>query len=164
MKTLCKAIATGGTCAAALWMLPVIADDTRGVRPGDEAMTCAQIGAELAPYAQQIAPTARPLADTQAELVARNQARMSEYSAAAAAMSAGALASSLDPTGMSSKAAAAAEQTMQQEAWNRSMAEDKPLRERADKQTKALVSKATAMQSDARMQRLMALAQQKNCH
>ncbi|MGE5320168.1 MAG: hypothetical protein ACM3KD_08305 [Hyphomicrobiaceae bacterium] len=151
-------------CAAALFQPTTsIAADTSGAMPGDEAMTCQQIAAELAPYARQMAPDINALAQTEQQIIQRSQARTTEAAPTSTAVSAGAIASSLDPTGLSSKAYGQAEVALQQQMWNRATAEDKPLMDQANRQTNALAGKAMAMQSDARMQRLMALAKQKNC-
>jgi hypothetical protein len=46
-----------------------------GAMPGDEAMTCRQIAAELAPYAQQTAPDFNMPADTGKPLMQHSKAR-----------------------------------------------------------------------------------------
>lgn len=159
-----KILMASGLCVAAqLQVLPSIAGEP-GAMPGDEAMTCQQIAAELAPYAQQMAPDVESLAQTEKQLLQRNQARTAEAATTAAAVSAGAMASSLDPTGLSSKAYGQAEAALQQKMWNRALADDKPLMDQASRQTNAVIGKAMPMQSNARIQRLMQLAQQKNCH
>lgn len=156
-------VASGLYAAAQLQMMPAIAGEP-GAMPGDETMTCPQIAAELAPYAQQMAPDVNALADTEKQLLRRSKARETEAAATAAAVSAGAMGSSLDPTGLSSKAYGQAEAALQQQMWNRALAEDKPLMDQASKQTNAVVGKAMPMQSNARIQRLMQLVKQKNCH
>ncbi len=156
-----SAVAIGG---AVLGIVPAFAGEVAGARPGDDAMTCEQIGAELAPYVQQMSGAFTALAGTEQELVARGQARVKEYAPAAEGMTAAATASTADPTGLSSKAVGQAENEMQKQAWNKSLAEDKPLMDQAARQTNEAVTEAAPMQSNARIQRLMQLAQQKNCH
>lgn len=158
-------LAASGLCAAAQFQaMPSAAGDLPGAMPGDAAMTCQQIAAELAPYAQQMAPDFKPLAQTEEQLMQRSQARAAEAAATAAAVSAGAVAASLDPTGLSSKAYGQAEMALQQQMWNRALAEDKPLTDQANQQMNAAVGKAMPMQSNARIQRLMQLVRDKNCH
>ena len=157
-------LVAGAICAAAqLRVMPSVAAGSPGTMPGDETMTCQQIAAELAPYAQQMAPDVNSLAQTEQQLLQRSQARSAEAAATAAAVSAGATVSSLDPTGLSSKAYGQAEVALQRQMWNRALAEDKPLMDQSRQQTNAVVAKAMPMQSNPRIQRLMQLAQQKHC-
>jgi hypothetical protein len=151
-------------CVVALWTSPAMADGVPGAMPGDEAMTCQQIGAELAPYAQQMMPSAAALNQTEAELLARSQRRTAEAMPEVVGLTAAATASHLDPTGSASKGVAAAEQGLQQREWNRALAEDKPLHDQMNAQTNAVVAQGTAIESNPRVQRLMQLAEQKNCH
>jgi hypothetical protein len=163
MATIQKAFTNVAIVTAALLASSAIAD-VPGAMPGDNAMTCEQIGTELAPYAQQMGGAFTPLAKTGEQVMARGQARMTEYAPTSAAVSAGAMASSLDPTGMASKAYGQAEVAMQKQIWDRTLAEDKPLNDQYNRQANAALAQAQAMQSNARIQRLMQLAQQKNCH
>jgi hypothetical protein len=163
MRVHCKAISASGLCALTLWIVTAAADDAPGSMPGDEAMTCQQIGAELAPYMQRMAGVVMPLADTAQQVVARGQKRVTEAAPAVAAMSAAATATTADPTGISSKVYGQAEAAMQQQVWNQALAEDKPLMDQATRQANQVVAEASPMQSNARIQRLMQLAQQKHC-
>ncbi len=154
----------GALCAAAqFWVMPSHAADAPGALPGDAAMTCQQIATELAPYAQQMMGDATQLADTDQQIVQRGQQRVSAAVPLVAAESAAATAASLDPTGMASKAQRASGEATQERIWKQTEAEDKPLTEKAKEQTQRVVEKGTAMQSNARLQRLMQLAQEKNC-
>lgn len=164
MKTMRTAVSAAGMCAAALWMISAFAGDVPGAKPGDAAMTCDQIGAELAPYAQQMAPAANALGQTSQEVIARGQKRQAEVLPEVIGLSAAATASHLDPTGASARGVGVAEQGLQQHEWNRALAEDKPLTDQMNAQTNAVVAQGTAIGSDARVQRLMQLAQEKNCH
>ena len=132
--------------------------------PGDDAMTCQQIATELAPYAKQMGGAASPLAQTQKELLARGQARMAQEAPKAAAGTAAAVASTLDPTGASSKALGQAQAVEQHEQFTRALAEDKPLSDQANKQANEFVGQAQQAQSNARVQRLLQLALQKHYH
>ena len=149
-----------GLCAA--FLAPAMADEP-GARPGDDAMTCAQIAAELAPYMGQIQAPVEALNQTNSELVERNKRRMAEEAPAAAAFTAAATAAVADPTGASSRAVGQAEMAHQQELWNRSVAEDKPLADKQAAQTQVVAAKAQQLRSNERLTRLMSLVQQKHC-
>ncbi len=151
-----------GTCAT--WMTASAGDDPTGSMPRDDAMTCQQIAAELAPYAQQMAGPAMALAQTEQQLVAHGQQRMAQYTPLAVGMSAAATATAADPTGLSSKAYGQVEAATQREIWNRSLAEDKPLADQANQQLNQVMAQAAPMQSNTRIMRLMQLAQERNCH
>jgi len=155
---------TAAACAAALCNSMAMADGIPGAMPGDEAMTCEQIGAELAPYAQQMAPAATALGQTGQELIARGERRVAEATPALVALPAAATAAAADPTGLSTKPLIAAQEAMQQREWNRAIAEDKPLVDQMNAQTNAVVEQAAPLQANPRIQRLMQLAQDKKCH
>lgn len=72
-------------------------------------------------------------------------------------MPAGAATASLDPTGLSGKAYGQPEMALQRNMWNRALAGDKPLMDQASKQMNAAIGKATPMQSNPRIQRLVQL-------
>jgi hypothetical protein len=157
-------LSAAGICAAAFSILPALADDPPGAKPGDDAMTCAQIAAELQPYAQQMMGTVAPLNQSVAEVEARSARRMAEGTPEAVAVTGAATASTLDPTGMSSRAVGQAEIALQQRAWNQAMVEDKPLHEKLNAQMNATAAQGMQMQANLRLQRLMQLAQEKGCH
>jgi len=161
MKNLLAVLSAGCLCAAAL---PAQAGDVPGAQPGDAAMTCAQIGAELAPYAQQMTPSVTALAQTGQELNARNEKRMAEAVPEAAALTAAATAATADPTGIASRAVGQAEMATQQRIWDKAIAEDKPLADKMNGQMNDVVAQAAPLQANPRIQRLMQLAQEKNCH
>jgi hypothetical protein len=164
MRTIHRAVLETAVCAAMLWSLPGFAADQPGAMPGDDAMTCQQIAAELAPYGNQMSGTVNPLVQTQSELVARNEKRMAEAMPVVAGFAAAGTAASLDPTGLASRALGQAEANYQQAQFHRALAEDKPLMDQANRQTNDMASQAMAMQANPRLQRLMQLAQQKDCH
>src|SRR5512135_2206328 len=164
MKNLRMALSAAGLCAAALWTLPALADDVPGAQPGDAAMTCEQIGAELAPYAQQMTPAVTGLAQTGQELNARNQKRLAEAMPEDAALTAAATAAAADPTGTAGSAGGQSEMALQQRIANQALPEDKPLADKMNPQMNAVVEQAAPLQANPRIQRLMQLAQDKNCH
>jgi len=164
MTNLGTKLSAAGLFAAMLWISPALADDTPGAMPGDDAMTCAQIGAELAPYAQQMTPAATALGQTGQELIARGERRVAEATPALVALTAAATAAAADPTGLSTKPLIAAHEAMQHREWNRAITEDKPLVDQMNAQTNAVVEQAAPLQANPRIQRLMQLAQDKNCH
>ena len=163
MKTTLTVLSAGGLCAAVLWTLPALADDVPGAQPGDAAMTCAQIGAELAPYAQQMTPAMTGLAQSGQEVIARDQKRMAEAMPEAAALTAAATAATADPTGLAGRAVGQAEMATQQRIWDKAVAEDKPLADKMNGQMNTVVEQAAPLQANPRIQRLMQLAQEKNC-
>ena len=162
MRTHVSRIAAG-SLVVLLSTATATAQSTPAVLPSDATMTCEQIATELAPYAQQMGPMVGQLNETNQELVARGKARMAQETPYAIGMTAAATAASADPTGVSQKAVNAAMAAHQQEVWNRALAEDKPLADRQKAQTSALMAQARQMQSNARLQRLMQLAQEKGC-
>lgn len=164
MKSMLTVLSAGGLCAAALWTLPALADDVPGAQPGDAAMTCEQIGAELAPYAQQMTPAVTGLAQTGQELNARNQKRLAEAMPEAAALTAAATAAAADPTGIAGRAVGQSEMALQQRIANQALAEDKPLADKMNGQMNTVVEQSAPLQANPRIQRLMQLAQEKNCH
>jgi putative aminopeptidase FrvX len=134
-----------------------------GARPGDDSMTCQQIAAELMPYMQQIAPSATAVAQTAEEVRERGKQRAAEEMPAAVALTMAATAASADPTGAASRAVGQAEVLHQQQVWQRATAEDKPLSDKLNAQTSQLAAQGQQLQSNARLQRLMQLVQEKGC-
>jgi hypothetical protein len=149
---------------AALWSPTGIGAGSPGSRPGDAAMTCAQIAQELQPYMQQMSPSITALGQTAQEVKTRGEARNKEAAPEAAAESAAAQATMLDPTGLASKLLGQAQVQRQKERWQRAEAEDKPLNDKYKAQAEQVAKQGQQMQSDARLQRLMQLAQERNCH
>jgi hypothetical protein len=147
-----------------LWSSTAVGADTSGSRPGDANMSCAQIAAELQPYIAQMMPSMTAFGQSAQEMLGRADQRMAERAPVAAGLSAAALAASQDPTGISQKAVSHAAMAYQEQTWRHDVAEDKPLSDQAMQQANQLVAQATPMQSNARLQQLMQLVQQKNCH
>lgn len=163
MSTIRRAWAAACLSAAALWMPAATAADIPGAKPGDAGMTCEQIAAELTSYMQQMMPNITALANTAQDVTARGQQRIAEETPAAIGLAAAATASMADPTGISGKAVGQAEVAHQQEVWQRSMVDDKPLRDKLNAQAGQAVAQGQQLQSDARLQRLMQLVSEKNC-
>lgn len=148
----------------ALWCPAGFGAGDSGSRPGDASMTCAQIATELQPYMQQMSPSITAMGQTHQELMERNKPRLAEAQVEAAAVAAASTsATMLDPTGLASNLLAQAESKRQTELWKRYEAEDKPLFDKTKTQTDEVVKQSQTIQSDARLHRLMQLAQQKNC-
>jgi hypothetical protein len=137
---------------------------TGGAKPPDEAMTCEQIAAEMAPYAQQIAPSAQSLATTQQQLNEQGIARGEKQRAESAALSSLATAGALDPTGASKRAYQAAVIGLQQKhnAENQAFA-NSPQAKQAEAQRQQFMAQGQQLQGDERLQQLMRLGQQKGC-
>lgn len=138
--------------------------DPGAAKPGDAQMTCEQIGAELAPYAQQLRPTVGALNDTNMELKRRGEKHLAEETPIAAAQTAASRAAAADPTGLSQRAVNRSIEAHQQEARQRYTAEDKPLADRQLAQAKVVAAQGEQLQSNARIQQLMQLAQEQHCH
>lgn len=156
------ALAAFSVCAIAQ-APPAAGTPPPGAKPGDDALTCMQIAMELQPYMARAMATMGPLAQTSQEVVARGQQRVAEATPGAVALTMAATASHADPTGIASRAVGQAETAYQASVWQRSMVEDKPLRDTFNAQAQAAVGDAQKMQSEARMQRLMQLVQEKKC-
>jgi len=102
MSTISKTVATGWAVSAALCIRAVGAPDATGARPGDDAMTCEQIGTELAPYAQQMQP------NLQAQQYQLGRYKYEERKKENETLVPLATAAALDPTGASKRAYQAA--------------------------------------------------------
>jgi hypothetical protein len=158
-----SAMAAGCAFVTVLWALPLAAADVPGAKPGDETMTCEQIAAELGPYMERIKPSAMAAGQTAQEVEDRGKQHVLEELPAAIALTAAATASLADKTGTASKAVGQAEAIHAQEAWQRVMVQDKPLRDKYAGQIGDLAAQAQQMQSDPRLQRLLQLATEKHC-
>lgn len=164
MSTLSKTMVAGWAVSAALCIPAVGAPGTAGVSPGDEAMTCEQIGTELAPYVQQMVPNLQALGMSQQQQYARARQKLEERKIEHQALTPLATAGALDPTGASKRAYMAAEmaQAAKEKAENEAEA-NSPLAKQANAQREQLAAQGQQMQANARLQRLMQLAQQKGC-
>jgi hypothetical protein len=156
-------LAASIACAAVLWSPAGFGAGESGSRPGDANMTCGQIAAELQPYMNQMMPSVTALGQTNQELMERNKPRLQEAQAEVAAEAAASSAAMLDPTGLASKVMGQAQAKRQTEVWKRYEAEDRPLIDKTKTQTDEVLKQSQQIQSDARLQRLMQLGQEKNC-
>lgn len=152
-------VLAGGVFGAVL----ALAAGEPGARPEDETLSCAQIAAELMPYMQEIMPSAMAAAAAAQDVVKRGEQRVAQEAPAAEALTVAATLSHLDPTGLAGRAVGQAEVALQKEAWERSLAEDKPLHDQYARQAGQLVTQGQQMQNNPRLQRLMQLIQEKRC-
>jgi len=132
--------------------------------PINDAMSCEQIAAELSHHAQQLQPTVQALAQSQQQLYKQEREtgeKRKVENNVLASMWAGA---SLDPTGLSKRAAQAA--TTAQQAKERRENEaftNSPQFKQATAQGDQLASQSAQLQGDVRLQQLLQLGQQKGC-
>jgi hypothetical protein len=137
---------------------------TPAAATSDDAMTCQEIAAELAPYAQQMMPNLGALNASNQQMLAYGIEKRNERMPAHAALGAAATAAALDPTGASKAAYVAAEaaQHAKERAEDQAFANSEVAQEnRARQQT--LVAQGQSLQSDAHFQHLWQLSQQKGC-
>lgn len=150
-----------GTCALALGSWDAIASSAAE----DAAMTCEQIATELAPYAQQMVPNLQALGATQQQLYQQVRQVGERQRQEDALLTPMATAGALDPTGASKRAYQAA--VMAQQAKHRRENEalaNSSLAKQNKAQEEQFVAQGQQLQANARIQQLMQLAQQKNCH
>lgn len=143
---------------------PVGAADAPASRPGDEAMTCEQIAAELSPYTQQIVPNIQALGATDQQLYAQARQMQKKREVENEVLTPLATAGALDPTGVSKRvySTALTEQIAKEKAENEAFA-NSPLAQENKKQGEQLAAQGKQMRSDARLQRLMQLGHEKHC-
>ncbi len=164
MSTMFRAWVAGWAAGAALWVSSAVAADVAGAEPGDDAMTCEAIAAELAPYAQQMAPNLQALGITQQQLYLQGHQVLEERKLEHEMLTPLATAGAVDNTGASKRAyqLALMAQMAKEKAQNEAMA-NSPLATQGKAQANQAAAQAQQMQSNARLQRLMQLAQQKHC-
>ena len=135
-----------------------------GTKPGDAAMTCEQIAAELAPYARQLMPNLQALGASQEQLYEQSRALYEKRKMEHALDPALATAGAVDPTGAAKMAyaMAAAAQAAREKAENDALA-NSPLAQQNRAQGEQLAAQAKDLQSNARLQRLMQLVREKHC-
>lgn len=163
MSTRCSILVAAGSVAAMCWVASAAAEDAPGSTAGDAAMTCAQIAAEFAPYAQRMMPSAMAAGQAANAVVERGKQRVAAELPTAVGFTVAATAAHADPTGIASRAVGQAEMAHQEEVAQRSLVEDKPLYDKLSAETGAVVAEGQQLQSDARLQRLMQLVQEKHC-
>jgi len=150
--------------AGSVALSPSHAEAQEGAKPGDAAMTCEQIAAELAPYAQQLMPNLQALGTSQQQLYEQSRALYEKRKMEHALDPALATAGAVDPTGAAKMAyaMAAAAQAAKEKAENDALA-NSPLAQQNRAQGEQLAAQAKELQSNARLQRLMQLGQEKHC-
>jgi hypothetical protein len=132
----------------------------QGARPGDDTMTCEQLGMEMQPYLQTMMPTLTALGQTGKEVKALSEKQKAEAAKQAPLGVGAAIASSFLPGGNIIAQAEAARQNAQMQ---KRAAEAKPLNDKLMNQSADLMNQAAPMQQDARLQRLMQIAETKKC-
>jgi hypothetical protein len=157
--------AAGAGYAAPLTQIPaqptkaeIAALAAQGARPGDDAMTCDQIGMEMQPYLQTMMPTLAALGQTGTEINALNEKQKAEAMKQAPLSIGVGIASSFIPGGGIIAQAEAARQNAQMQ---KRAAEAKPLNDKMMSQSGELMSQAAPMQQAPRFQRLMQLGEAK---
>jgi hypothetical protein len=133
-------------------------------KPADDAMTCEQIASETAPYAQRMAPSVQATARSQQQLNEQAMALGEKQRAESNALAGLWLAAGLDPTGAAKRTAQAATAGLQAKHKTESDAlRDSPQAKQTQSNAEQMVAQSQQMQSDARLQQLMKLGQQKGC-
>jgi hypothetical protein len=165
---LCAASLAGAAYAspqAALPQLPAMptkaeaaALAAQGARPGDEAMTCDQLGMELQPYVQPMMPSMAALGETGKQVQALGEKQKAQAMTQAPLSIGVGIASSFIPGGGIIAQAQAANQYAQ---MKKRADEAKPLNDKMLSQGADLMTQAAPMQQDPRFQRLMQLAEAK---
>jgi hypothetical protein len=136
----------------------------QGALPGDDALTCEQIGAAFAPYAQTMAPEAEALGQTAGQIQSNGAKQMSQMKSqmmvgAGVGMITGVAGAFIPGMGYLAQAqqmAMAAQMQKQADAA-------KPLQDQMMAQSGALLATMGPMMREPRFQRLMQLAQAKKC-
>jgi hypothetical protein len=138
--------------------------DATGERPGDASMTCEEIATELAPYAQQIMPSLQAYGASVAQLNQQSRAVGEQRKIQEQALLPLATAGAVDPTGAAKKAyeLALMAQMAKERAENEALA-NSPLAKQGKAQGDQMAAQAKELQANARLQRLMQLAQDKHC-
>ncbi len=145
--------------------------DLRGIRPGDDAMTCDQLKAEFIANGglnmnQQDAAAAQRAGQNLQATTAQATAEAEAEQARGTATTAAAAAAAATPVGNAAAGAAeAANATSQAAQGAKTTAQIAGAEQQASAaNAQVMVDMATQMQSNPRQARLMDLAQQKNCH
>ncbi|HUP09593.1 MAG TPA: hypothetical protein VMU47_20710 [Caldimonas sp.] len=165
-RTMKSAIAATSTLASlAVLAAPAAgAPQPAGAQPGDDAMTCEQIAAELMPYMHQVQPTAQEIVATQQRQFEHGLEKGKQRQAEHQVIAGMATAAQFDPTGASKRAYAAAEMAQMAKERREDAAEAaSPQAQQAKAQYQQMAAQAQALQGDGRLQRLMQLGQQKGC-
>jgi hypothetical protein len=154
-----------GLAASACFLIAahVAAAEDSGARPGDESMSCAQLATEMQPYVASMRGNVGALNDTNAQLLqlAQMQRARDAPSVNATTQAAGAACGFVG--GPACMAATQADQANRKAIQEREKAEAKPLADKQLAQSNTLAAQGQAMQSNARLMRLMQLGQAKGC-
>ncbi|MBS0516564.1 MAG: hypothetical protein JSS16_13945 [Proteobacteria bacterium] len=134
-----------------------------GARPGDEAMSCAQIASEMQPYAAAMRGNIAALNDTNMQLLALGQKQQARDAPQINATTQAAGAACGYVGGPACMAATRADQANRDAVKEREAAESKPLRDQNLAQSKTLVAQSQQMQSNERLMHLMQLGHAKGC-
>jgi hypothetical protein len=164
MSTISRIMVAVSAVSATLCVPSAWAADVTAAKPGDEAMTCVEIATELSPYAQQMVPNLQALGSTDQELYKQGRQTQVKRRAENEALGAMATAGALDRTGILGKVYQVAQtaQTAKEQAENKAFT-NSPLAKQNSTQREQLAAQAQQMQSNARLQRLMQLGQEKHC-
>ncbi len=153
----------GFTLACILSAGDVAAAEDSGARPGDESMGCAQIAAEMQPYVASMRGNIAAVNDTNAQLLQLAQMQRARDAPGINATTQAAGAACGFVGGPACMAATQADQTNRKATMEREKAEAQPLADKQMAQSNALVAQGQALQSNARLMRLMQLGQAKGC-
>lgn len=140
-----------------------VAGDDSGARPGDDAMSCAQIATEMQPYAASMRGNIAAVSETNAQLMQLGQMQRARDAPSINATTQAAGAACGFVGGPACAAATAADQANRNAVKEREKAESKPLVDKQLAQSQTLVAQSQQMQSNARLMRLMQLGHAKGC-
>lgn len=152
--------------SAIVAFVPSLAAEDDGTRPGDAAMTCQQIGIELAPYMQQMIPAVTAFAQTGQQAVTAGATQVAGETPVAAGLTAAATAATAANAAGAPGATTAvsqAEQAEQQRVIAQTLPEAQGTQQTMNAQGQTLMAQAQTLQSNPRVMRLTQLAQEKNC-
>lgn len=151
-----------GAFALMLQARSAVADDS-GVRPGDDAMTCAQIATEMQPYADSMRGSLTALNSTNMQLLELGQKQQARDAPRVNATTQTAGAACGFVGGPACMAATRADQANRNAIHEQERAESKPLADQQLAQSKTVVAQGQQLQSNARLTQLMQLGHAKGC-
>ena len=132
--------------------------------PGDDTMTCEQITTELAPYMQQMVPGFQTMGSQLQQQLERSRQQGEVRKKEHEAVDSMSTAAAIDPTGISKRAYAGATMAQAEKEHRENEAErNSPLAKQAQAQREQVMGQVAQMQTNPRLQRLLALGQQKGC-
>jgi hypothetical protein len=154
--------ALAGVGALMLHAQPATADDS-GAKPGDDAMSCAQIAVEMQPYAESMRGSLTALGQTDAQLLELSKKQMARDAPRVNATTQAAGAACGFVGGPACMAATQADQANRNTIHAQEAAEAKPLADKQLAQSQTVVAQGQQLQSNARLMRLMQLGHAKGC-